>query len=261
MTEWELTLDCNYKCLYCTNGRNDCLKTPIKPVLDENILENHIKNLPVWTFLFGGEPFLHPKIEFILKTMEKYNKDFVIQTNFTQFDTIEKCKYYLTKKIQVSYHNTQIKNPEETFKKLLYFKQCIKRIDIMFLSLNDVQVYNKLSKFFDNVYLVPVCDFDINSQKENKTIRKGLETFCELKKSNPGICEKTNRSFVWLDMLNKKYSTKNKKCLYKEYYKLYAPDLKSYNCSHRINTEICPNDMCFLMDFNNEIYSILTKGN
>lgn len=222
-------------------------------------MESFIKELPDYTFLFGGEPFLNPKIEFILKTMQKYNKDFVIQTNFSQIEIIKKNLKYLKNKIQVSYHSTQIKNPEEMFKNLLIHKDYIKRIDIMFLSLNDINIYNKLNKFFKNVYLTPVSNFNTKESLNTQIVKKGLETFCELKKSNTSMCEKSNRCFVWLDMLNKKYTTKNKKCLYKDYYKLYAPDLKSYNCSHRINSEVCPNDNCFMMDFNDIFYQKLTK--
>ena len=90
IVEWECILDCNYNCKYCTNGRNTVLDKPIKhiedPVKIYNFLSMLKNNYPdSELFLFGGEPFLHPKIDFIINTLNELNMKFVIQTNFSYY--------------------------------------------------------------------------------------------------------------------------------------------------------------------------------
>ena len=86
IVEWELTLKCNYSCDYCG------LLRPIKEQTNEKILYKFIKNLnkkysTKEIFLFGGEPFLHPKIEFIIKTLQLFNQPFMIQSNLSNTST------------------------------------------------------------------------------------------------------------------------------------------------------------------------------
>lgn len=250
--EWELTLECNYRCHYCTNGRNDCLKEPIYPELDDSKIINFIKKLnekypDTEIFLFGGEPFKYPKLALVLRTLNSLNQKYVIQTNFSNPDFGLIREY--NAKIQVSIHRTQIQNLNKTFENLLRVNKYIRRIDIMYTSVLDEQLYDKWDKwFFGRMFLTPVSDFGIYTNSNN-SIYKSLLEFCDLKIKKPRKCEASNRCFVWLDMLDGKVSTKGKPCLYKDFYVLYAPDLKSYNCSHRLNTEICPFGKCFLMDF------------
>lgn len=234
--EWELTLECNFTCRYCTNGRNSCLKTPIKEATDEAVLEDFIRKLPDNTeiFLFGGEPVLHPKFDFIIGKLNEFKKKYVLQTNFS----IDK-DYSRVKNIQVSIHKQS--NINDILKRCLKYKP--RRIDIMFYNKTSIEVYYKFKKYF-NTYIAPVSDFNT----EIKHL-KLLNEYIALKEAKPQICEPSNRCYAWKAMLEGKYTTFNKPCLYKDFYILYAPDLKSYNCSHRINCDICPNQHCFLMDF------------
>lgn len=250
MIEWELTLECNYRCSYCSNGRNECLKVPIATELDEDKITQKISEFPKGTeiFLFGGEPFLHPKIEFILQKLHEFGISYMVQTNFSKVNKIiEICKKF-NPIIQVSIHREQIKNHQKLIPDLLKVSNSIRRIDVMFKADADILLAKKLKMFFECVYLTPVSDF--NTDKKHL---ESLKRFIEIKKLYPGLCENLNRAEVWLDMQNGKITTQNKKCLYKDTYRLIAPDLKEYNCSHRINCEICPNSHCFLMDFNEGI--------
>ena len=64
IVEWEAVLDCNYKCHYCSNGRNDLLDKPIRYEKDMNKICAFLDNIKAqWpdeeVFVFGGEPLLH----------------------------------------------------------------------------------------------------------------------------------------------------------------------------------------------------------
>ena len=82
--EWEVTLKCNYSCFYCTN-----LDQSLNTVTDKPQLKNFIKSLGekypnVEVFVFGGEPFLHPHIDYIIECFNEFNVPFVIQTNLSK---------------------------------------------------------------------------------------------------------------------------------------------------------------------------------
>ena len=292
LVEWELTLDCQNHCLYCTNGTNDCLikqnKEPIKPETREDVLYDFIvqlnKKYPnVNIFLFGGEPSLHPRFEFIIKTLNKLRQPYTIQTNFQNpklLKILENTQISPTgeklRNVQVSVHRTQIRNINSYFKKLLKYKKFIKRIDIMYTNIYDEKLYDKWHKFFTDasIQLTPVSYFETPSFKDSvlkAKILKSLKSYCEVHRLRSHKCEKSYRCYFWVDMLEGKISTKGKECLYYNDsrtsntntnvfdYVLFDPNLKQYNCSHRLNTKICPNESCFLMDFNNQITQKLLK--
>lgn len=242
--EWECILDCNYSCLYCTNGRNSVLKNPIKCVNDEKRLEEFITSLKKYNtevFVFGGEPFLHPKIEFIIQTFNKFKIPFVIQTNFSLFKKIKEIKEDFI--IQVSIHRLMIKDIKILKEQLKELQDKIRRIDIMYDSLECISIYKEL-KDLKNVYIAPIADF----KTSERTYLPKLIEFNKYKKLLKEInFEPHNRSLIWEDMFINGSKIKGKKCIYKDKYILFDPQFKSYNCSHRINCEICPNDACFIM--------------
>ena len=112
--EWMLVNECNYSCDYCFVDKN----TIIPPVTDKNEIKNTITHLhklypDLSIYLFGGEPFLHPKIEFIISSLNKCNQKFQIQTNFSdtsigKLDNIKETSY-----ISITIHPDQI-NLEKT---------------------------------------------------------------------------------------------------------------------------------------------------
>ena len=248
MVEWECTLECNFRCFYCSNGRNDCLNKPIYHILDEDriydFLSNNINKRFYNTelFLFGGEPFIHPKIEYIIKTLNELQQRYIIQTNFSLYKKILELGH-LDFKIQVSIHREQIKNFNDYFKNLMRLKERIRRIDIMYEDENDELLYDKIIPYFKGiVFLTPVAGFKDNNLRSNVA----LYNFNKLKRIKPQKCEEGKRSFLWEKMFREQETTFGKPCLYKNKYFLFDPQFNEYNCSHRINCDTCPNKHCFL---------------
>ena len=91
----EITNNCNLKCKFCpeTNRKKEFMNI-------ENF-EEIIKKVYKYTKLVclhvKGEPLLHPKLEEILKILEKYN----LQTNITTNGTLIKEKLAILKKSKV----------------------------------------------------------------------------------------------------------------------------------------------------------------
>ena len=246
--EWEITMKCNYNCFYCSN-----LDKSIHAVLDEETIYNFIKTLGekypgVEIFVFGGEPFVHPKIDYIIKCFNELNVPFVIQTNLSKYsvDVINTIKHPFT--LQVSIHPTEISLEE--LNSIFNTSANIRVIDVMYGSKNALQYYFKVKELSDckNIFLTPITDFgdgrsdellDSYLKVKNNIGLKNIIRFEEVKRLGK------DRSLLWAD---KKFRTKGKPCLYKDQYFLYGPDLEMYNCCYRIKTDgICPKNKCFLM--------------
>ena len=244
MVEWECILDCNFKCSYCVNSRNSALKKPIMYEKDfEKIKKfiDHLKTYNVEIFIFGGEPFLHPRIEDIIKYANTINLKYMIQTNFSMYKKIQNISEPFI--LQVSFHREQVKNIDE-YIEYLKINNKIRKIDIMFKSLEDIKLYNRLIKEgLRNVFIAPVADFTYNKISHLEC----LANFNKYKKILRDISfEPGDRSFKWEAMIRGESLTKGKPCIYKNKYILFDPLFRSYNCSHRINCDICPNNACFL---------------
>lgn len=247
IVEWEVTLKCNYTCKYCTN-----LDPAIKPVTCENKLEDFIIKISeqypgVELFIFGGEPFLHPKIDFIINTLNKYDVSFVIQTNLSKksVKVINRIKDDMT--LQVSVHPSQVKIDDMIFPE---DSSSIRLIDVMFDSESAIKYYFKLKKQYDDkLQLTPVTDFN-NTSDHLKILKK----FNEMRRQNKfnGLIryESTkklgmHRSEMWED---DRSNFKNKPCIYGERYRLYTPNLDLKNCCYRVNHDgVCKFNKCFLM--------------
>lgn len=241
--EWECTLDCNFKCGYCTNGRNTVLPKPIfHPDLYETLKfleEVHSKYPDLELFVFGGEPLLHPHINEIIDKLNSLGQPFVIQTNFSQIKRLKRKA-----QLQVSVHRTQIKDLKGYISDLKENLDIIRTIDVMFTDEKDIRLAKEIKQFFPKVKIAPVADFT----KDNRTTYlKALEKFNRYKRVLPELFEEGERSFIWEKNEKGLLSSKGKPCMYKGKYVLYSPDLKEYNCSHRLKTNICPFDRCFRM--------------
>lgn len=239
IVEWECTLACNFKCDYCTNGRNSVLPEPIKAVTDEVTLESFIRNTlkPLCRdsrlFLFGGEPTLHPKIGFIVETLKKYSVSFIIQTNFSNPELV----ISLDCPTNVSIHDEM---SQSCYPKLAEVKN-LESVDVMFDSIAAIERLKYAQQFTDVAKLVPVCDFD-GSQRHLRI----LHIFNTIKKANIAPCEMGDRSFVWEKMLCGELTTIGNPCIYKDKYILFDPSLRRWHCSHRIDAQLCRYN-CFLM--------------
>ena len=246
--EWEITMKCNYSCFYCTN-----LDKSIHPNLDRETIRNFIKMLGekypgVEVFVFGGEPFVHPDIEYIIQCFNELNVPFVIQTNLSPYSVkvIKGIKQPFT--MQASIHPTEMSIEE--LNDVLNANCNVRRIDVMYSTEEALLYYFKVKELAKTkeVLLTPVTDF---GDGVSDTI---LEKFNQLK--NTGHLKKLirfedeirlgkSRSELWAD---KSFKTKGNLCLYKDKYFLYGPNLELYNCCYRIKTDgICPKEKCFLM--------------
>lgn len=248
--EWEITLKCNYKCQYCTN-----LDTSLRPVLDEDRIREFIKMLGetypgVEIFVFGGEPFVHPKINFIIKTFNEFKVPFVIQTNFSKHS--RKVMKTITDpyRINISVHPTET-TIEDIVEGLTTTLVDIKTIDVMYTGKEAIDYYFAVKKAIDhsNTFLTPITDFgdgvsdtplaEYNELREHSVYSKIIRF------ENITRVDGRQRSVIWLDS---SFTTKGKPCMYTGKYFLYSPNLDLYNCCYRLKTNgTCPKDKCFLM--------------
>lgn len=244
MVEWELTLKCNFRCEYCTNGRNDCLKNPIREVTDLNVLREFLNTLhkkypEIELFVFGGEPLLHPKINDIIGILKELNHLFCLQTNGVYLDRL---KHDTT--LQISVHRTQIKDMAKYLENLKKHLRNIRTIDVMFTDEKDILLAKTIKEFFPSVKIAPVADFGLDNRTD---FLFALQKFNKYKKLFPDLFEEGERSYIWEKNVRGLLSSKGKPCMYKDRYVLFAPDLQEYNCSHRLKTDLCPFDRCFRM--------------
>lgn len=245
--EWEVTLKCNYSCFYCTN-----LDQSLNTVTDKSQLKKFIKSLGekypnVEIFVFGGEPFLHPNIDYIIECFNEFNIPFVIQTNFSKKSVAVIKRIKQPFKIQVSIHPSEVKIEHLPF--LFETDVEIRVIDVMYSSRQAIKYYFKvkeLAKNVQHIFLTPVADFgdgfsqklleDYNKLRYNPSYNKFID-FEQVKHWNK------YRSELW-----ENFNPKGKPCIYNGEYFLYGPNLELYNCCYREkHNGICNHEKCFLM--------------
>jgi organic radical activating enzyme len=251
MVEWELTLKCNYSCDYCG------LLRPIQEQTDEKLIYDFIKTLnekysTIELFLFGGEPFLHPKIEFIINTLQSFNQPFMIQSNLSNTSTkIIQNLNVKPFKLCISVHISQttitdicrnivIAKPDEIH---LMYTENTGNVEKFYKRINIIKGDSKL-------ILTPVsnlaCDgyddvlIKYNEIKDNFEHDENMVTY-------NGV--EMLRSDIWMLQNKTDYSlTKGKTCQYLNEYVLYTPELKPMNCCYRKSTNgICDEQNCFFM--------------
>ena len=251
--EWEIILACNYKCKYC-----GLLDSKIKPIIDEKILYNFIKELNIKyknieIFIFGGEPFLHPKIEFIIETLQEFNQPYVIQTNLSKHSSKKIIEINKNININISIHPDHWDNNLSDIVKINKYAN-IKNIDIMFSSEKAFDIYDKIIIFYKNSVLCPVtnigCEGYENILKMYNECRNNIKykkyNFEQTKKIYND--EEMFRSDIWEKQNNNEIITFNKPCMYKDQFILFDPQLNNYNCCYRKNNNgICKQNACFFM--------------
>lgn len=248
LVEWEVTLKCNYKCNYCTNLEN------IDDTLDKDVLESFIiglgqKHPGIEVFVFGGEPFLHPHIGFIIECMNKHGIPFVIQTNFSKKSVAVMKRITEPFKVQISIHPTEVKLSQ--LKRLFNNNIDIRTIDVMYTGKDALQYYFKVRDLIDpsvNLFLTPISDFGDGVSNlaliEFNRLRKH-PVYSSMIRFEEEQRVGRLRSEVWNDPT---FTTYGKPCLYDGKYFLYGPNLKMYNCCYRKNHNgICQQHKCFLM--------------
>jgi organic radical activating enzyme len=255
IVEWEVTLDCNFNCFYCCSTKL-VTRTPEQQAIitGDFVIRNFIKSLGekypgVEIFLFGGEPFLHPKIDYIIKCFNDLNIPFVIQSNFSKKSVKVIKTIQQPFKLNVSIHPTEVKF--EHLEYLFSTQATFGIVDVMYTGKDALKYYLKIKSLLpnaDNLYLTPISDFgdgvSNDALAEFNTIRHdpNYQKFIQFEN-----IERYGRlrSELWADP---EFVVKGKPCLYNGKFFLYGPNLDLYNCCHRVQHDgICPKDKCFLM--------------
>jgi organic radical activating enzyme len=203
----------------------------------------------VEVFVFGGEPFVHPDIEYIIQCFNELNVPFVIQTNLSSYSAkvIRGIKQPFTMQASIHPSEMSIDEMNEVFQSP---HNNVRRYDIMYSQENALYYYFKVKEMTGSkhVYMTPITDFGdgvsdnilhkFNQLKNDPNINKVVQFEDEKRLGQ-------SRSELWANIA---FSTKGKPCLYKDKYFLYGPNLELYNCCYRIKTDgICPKNKCFLM--------------
>jgi organic radical activating enzyme len=248
LVEWEITMKCNYSCGYCTN-----LDKSIYPNLDNKQIYTFIEQLGkdhpgTEIFVFGGEPFVHPKIDYILYCFNLLKIPFVVQTNFSKHSREVMKTINHPFRINISVHPSEV-DIEDVVDGLYECDQSIINIiDVMYVGATSLSYYFTITKAINHphIYLTPIADFgDGISDTVLDEYNKLRDKFSKAIKFEDVERLGRQRSEVWAD---RKFNTINKPSLYKDKYFLYGPDFRLHNCCYRITTDgICPKTKCFLM--------------
>ena len=245
--EYEIILECNYRCPYCTNGRNDLLKNKIPESFDIEKLKVIFSSFD-FIYIYGGEPLLSPKIPDVLSILQ--NKDHVIQTNFSKPEIIEKIiKKYPKTKFWVSAHNSQIKDKESFKQLLLKYKNNIDELNVMFYDYKDIKFYVFLKDVCKNIQLTPIAGFGAKTKAQEKRLNGSLIKYNKLRSlkiKHINFDNGCNRSFNWEKQI--KDPMKGKQCPCIGGYFQLDPALNLHHCPLRYDGEICPFNMCFNYD-------------
>jgi len=260
IVEWELVSHCNYNCDYCLLPKYNYINDQIKI---KEFIHNTLKPFRNEVlFCFGGEPFLHKNIKFIIDELNIVNQVFEIQSNLSllSLDKIEILN--LTNfKLNGSIHPTQIDLKEIIYnlKKLIQLSEknniSIQTIDIMYVGEISVKYYNILKNLFKlNFKLTPISGF-----YETNSCAKTIE-YNKLRHENEFnnniIFEEIitpaydiYRSEVWEKQCLDEITTLNQECYYKNRYFLFDSMLNINNCCYREfnTTGICQHSKCFWM--------------
>lgn len=253
LQEWELVSHCNYNCNYCS-------LPDIKMELDKDKLSTFMDTLDkdLELFLFGGEPFLHKEVKFIIDYLNKIKQPFVVQSNLSTFSVNKIIQEEIEGfTLQGSIHPSEISISElkdnlSTLKVLSFFKKLeLKRIDIMYVGKESLKYYRAVHKIFPDIcFMLPISGFyeedSCEANKEYNQIRT-RKVYSWIRFEENYIKEYNKfRSELWEDQCTGKFSTFGKPCPYD--YQLWDSKLNKYNCCYRENTNgICNQRGCFWM--------------
>ncbi len=257
LVEWEVISECTYNCFYCELPNVKTQKN--KDVLSKFIstkLKNDTDNGFEKVFLFGGEPFLHPHIGYIISELHFHEVPFMIQTQLSDktVDTILNLKP--TFELNLSLHIT-----EETIDKfvdnLVLLKDYnITKIDMMYSKKHCEKDYLKLLSLMRkndiniSTHLTPIADFHLTSPeaevllKDYNKLKNG--PIKKIIKFETTSLFNEDRSMLWEKQNTGEYSNIGKPCIYKNRYKIYNSLLQEFSCHRQKNVSICE-DRCFLM--------------
>lgn len=267
--EWLLTEKCNFTCDYCGLYDNSKVQESNRTTLTTFLIEIKAQQLvqDFDFFIFGGEPFLHPEIKYIVQELNRLDIKYTFQTNLSPTSAkvikeILEQELEHIQKLNISVHLGQ--QSLSTYSKIiedLYglksFRASLMNIEIMYTDITNVLAWYSLNNQFEKVRVIlcPVSDFLVDGFKDIlrsynaariSKVFSDIE-FEDIKEKGPNG-QKKQRSLIWQDFIEKKQSPKGKPCLLKDDFKMYDSKLEVYNCCFhdRIDPECCPYDTCFL---------------
>lgn len=254
--EWKLLIGCNYKCDYCKYDKH--LKDILKIERDETVLAKFIDsfNKQNRLYVFGGEPFLHPKIDFIINRLIDNRQKFLVQTNYSTLSVLKIKEINRSFEVNISIHpndvslGTLLNNLKESV------LVDITQIDIMYIGEKSLEYYDALRQngWSDKLSLHPIGDFKVEGYykhlKEYNKLKKSpiyrsLYNFEEMYINY----YKEERSIIWQKYMEGSLTTYNKPCIYKDKFIMYDSELNNYNCCYVTNHEgLCKEKYCYLME-------------
>ena len=258
---WQLTMKCNYHCIYCSqnnskekynfNSQKQVEQMALK--LKNNILYN---NIPVRIHLTGGEPTLY-NLNNIIKILDNnLVKNYSITTNLSR-DLIYYYKLSKALKKQISFsaslHETEC-NIDEFIKKA----NIIPNLKVYMVATKDNQeIINKVSKQLKCEYIIrPEHNDKFELVNFSDISNKRINNYVEIE-DKEGIHIFSNQSDIW-----KKYGSINfngYKCK-RKYFKI-KPNGDIYNgsCSYIVNQKPIGNILKDIIKF--DINEIICKSN
>ena len=255
IVEWEIVSKCNYKCNYCLLPNYDYIKDKIDIKNFIKMLNENYNDIEI--FCFGGEPFLHKDIKYIINTFNEFDQKFVIQSNLSNYSIMKIIKNNIGNfKLNGSIHPSQIniKSCIDDFKLLFEYAKdnnvYINSIDIMYSSSVAIRYFNILNDIFPKVFkVVPIAGFyeedsdNLTSEYNSaKSIYRNVK-FENILNTQYGM----QRSDVWEKQNKGEISPYGKSCYYNDNYILYDSMFIKYNCCYRENNNICNHTKCFCM--------------
>ena len=254
MVEWELVSYCNYNCFYCKLPK---IKTETNIMRIDDFIENRLSDYrDIILFCFGGEPFLHPQLNHIVKKLHECNQRFKFQTNLSN-ESVEGIKNTNQQiDIGISVHPTEVDIDSITSNIMEIEKMDninIKNIDVMFASNKSLEYYREIKRLvlFKDITLVPVSGFyETESDKWIKRYNKLRDKYKKYKiyQFDDSIFNGEYRTDIWEKQITGGVVTKGKPCMYKDKYILFDSMLNEYNCCYRMNIkDNCVNSRCFFM--------------
>ena len=256
--DWKILDKCNYTCEYCPWKHDIPLPTQSKEELREFItsLDSNIE-----VYLFGGEPFLHPRILDIIEILNEQEQIHQIHSNFSNIaiKRLEEVPSHHRVHIALTVHQTQISidKLKEQLSRLKALPSNIIIDDMVVMYMNkDSLEYYKVAKSFDitEIDFHPLINMgeDENSyiedylDKAKSIVYSRLFNFKRPSIEIDGVMLDGNE--VWRDMENGTFPLNGRECLYKGDYACYTPELEKMNCllGHMEN-DICTVDLCPLI--------------
>lgn len=266
--EWLLTEQCNFDCSYCGLYNNKIL-----PNYDEDSITAFLKKIKARQmvedfefFIFGGEPFLHRKIHFILTELKRLNIKYMFQTNLSNKSTSTILDLYLTHNIiplafNISCHIEQMSTTSyiKNLMKILNIPniwKAVNNIEVMYSGEDALKMYTDLKNEIKDkrIILCPISDFLVDGFGDTLKEYNKLKLVVQDQEIEfeDVVIEKynTQRSLVWEEFVDKtpEYNPKGRPCLLKDRFIMYDSSFNEFNCCFHesVDQNSCPFESCFL---------------